>query len=149
MDDWLAKNFGYDLWANRVWAEALGPLDGLPALNRPGPWPDFPTGDPLLRAREVFLHVLWVERVWLVRCGGNLDWEGGPEGWTQALCDAWIAEVKRHEMDERIAFHNFRGEAMEMTFGEIVAHVLRHGAYHRGQLREIFEAIRPGDVPQT
>ena len=149
MREWLAEGFRYDLWANRVWAEALGPLDGTEALRRAGPWPDFPTGNPLERARDVFFHTLWVERVWLVRCGGELAFEGGPEEWTQALCDGWIAEIGRHELCERIDYRNLSGVAQSMTFGEIVAHVLRHGAYHRGQLREIFEAVRPGNVPQT
>ena len=149
MNEWLAEGFRYDLWANRVWAEALGPVEGIERANSTATWPDFPVGDPLTRAREVFLHIFFAERIWLARCGRDLVLDGGPEAWTQALCDGWIAEVGRHELDERIDYRNTRGEAQDMTFGEIVAHVLRHSAYHRGQLREIFQAIRPDDIPQT
>jgi uncharacterized damage-inducible protein DinB len=149
MNDWLADGFRYNLWANRVWAEALGSFDDPSPVFIPGPWPDFPKGDPLERARDVYLHILFAERIWLDRCGGSVALEGGPTEWTQELCDAWIAQLSDHALDERIDYHNTLGAPQHKTFGEIVAHVLRHGAYHRGQLREIFEAIRPDDSPQT
>jgi hypothetical protein len=140
MREWLTDGFRFDLWANRLWLAALGltprPSD-LISLNGPGPWPDFPTENPADRARDVFVHMLFVQRIWLERCGLPTKLSGDIEQWMESLNDGWLAEIEARSPEDRIAFRTFSGTPFERSFGEIARHVIDHGTYHRGQLREI------------
>ena len=39
-----------------------------------------------------------------------------------------------------VAYHNSRGEPFETPLAEISAHVVSHGAYHRGQIAALLRA---------
>ncbi len=149
MKDWLADGFDYDAWANRLLANVvhLGPSDFL-VLRSPGPYQDFPA-DLRLRLNCVFTHLLWAERIWVERCGIFVEVpEDDSKAWIDSLHEAWRGAVGSIDPDKRILYSNFAGVANDRSFGEIARHVITHGVYHRGQIREIFGQLG-GDSPST
>lgn len=131
MREWLLDGFRYDLWANRLWMPVATPDMRKVTVARPSEMPQ----EPRARAAEVFVHILWAQRVWLERLGAPVEAEG--EGWLPALYEAWEQVLSSRAMDEIVAYRNLRGMPFEQAVGDIATHVLNHGTYHRGQLREI------------
>ncbi|AIE86944.1 DinB family protein [Fimbriimonas ginsengisoli] len=157
MRDSLIEGFQYDLWANRQWVDMLKRVEpniiapaALVRVAIAGPWPDFPTNHPLSRAGEVFAHLLWAQRIWLERVGTSVAPEKA-DGykWVEALHQGWVDELQSRDPEERIAYRNSSGRPFERSLAEIARHVVNHGTYHRGQLREIIGAVRPTGLPNT
>jgi uncharacterized damage-inducible protein DinB len=154
MREWLIDGFGYDRWANLKWVEALTAIDPVVTSAEtfaraaaPGPWPDFPHGPT--RAQEIFLHLIWAQRIWLERCGCSVAPDGADATeWIEALHDAWIRELRDQDPEERIAYQNFSGQANERSRCEIALHVINHGTYHRGQIREAVDGAGV-EIPLT
>ncbi len=150
----LEEGFAYDAWANLRWLEAfraagidLGASRRL--LLHQGPWPDFPAGPPEVRATAVFIHILWAQRIWAERCGALVQVPEEPVQWIEAMGQAWSRLQSDCAEDQPIAYRNMSGAPFEQPFGVIARHVLFHGAYHRGQIREIFQGIAPDAIPAT
>lgn len=124
----LYRHFTYDDWANR---------QALAALRRAEPAPT--------RAVMRLAHVLAAQYLWLARlnreappmavwprftleeCGGLID--ELPAVWGTFLEGAGEAGLA-----ERVAYTNSKGESFTSRAGDVVEHVLLHGAYHRGQI---------------
>lgn len=108
-------------------------------------------------ATRLFAHLAGAAALWLARIDGTASplavW---PE---DLLPDAAMAHLARAHADfaarlapspgldvrlaRRVAYVNTKGEAFENTVADIVAHVVQHAAYHRGQ---IARALRAADV---
>jgi len=147
MREWLLESFKYDHWANRIWADWLAIVADERLLelgNRQAALPDFPEGPA--RANEVFCHSVWANAVWLRRIGEDILFEGyDPAQWLETILAGWMRVFQTRDLDERIEYCNFRGEPGNLSISEIARHVMDHGAYHRGQLREICDGR---DFPQ-
>ena len=105
-------------------------------------WSDSPDeipSDPLARAADVFAHIAWGQRIWLARCGTTVRSER--EGWLQALHDGWVAEVELRDPAEAIAYDHPVQGPISRPFSDIARHLMNHGTYHRGQIREIVEPL--------
>jgi uncharacterized damage-inducible protein DinB len=131
----LRNGFDYDLWANRVWIDALG------GFNR-----------YLDRAQETLEHILAAQQIWLDRCGATVF----PEQENVRLQElfeitarAWQVMLEESDGDEPITYANSRGEVFTNTIAQIAYHVLNHGTYHRGQLRGLAEADGFDGFPET
>jgi len=156
MNESLLEEFDYDAWANRLWATALTDAKGvlgpesLIRLNSQGPWPDFFIGDAHVRAGEVFVHILWAQRTWLSRCGGVVTFESAdPEEWIGKLNAKWKEILASRPATDEISYRNNMGIPGCRTLGQIARHVINHGTYHRGQLREIAEYLNLANIPGT
>lgn len=116
------------LWANSVWIEFVS----TPA-----------SPDEYARAR--ISHVLLSERAWFERIAGE---EPGSDIW-KVLSDAELVEL--HERNGRVysglldgdtraivTFERFSGERGHVSVGDIIVHLVTHGAHHRGQLSRHF-----------
>ncbi len=121
----LERLLAYDDWANR---ETLASLRGgaLPA------------------ACKRLAHIVAAEWTWFHRLTGGPRVEVWPELDLDA-CAREIAELKgrwreflstlaEEKLDRKVAYTNTKGRAFESTVGEILVHVVLHGAYHRGQV---------------
>ncbi len=143
MREWLRDGFLYDLWANRQWAPLV-----MGTLEEVG-WPDSADripNDPRARAADVFAHIFWGQRIWLERCGMAVESQG--EEWIQALHDGWIAQVEQRDPTEVIRYaHPVQGSTVR-PFSDIARHLVNHGTYHRGQIREIVEPLGL-EIPET
>ena len=107
----------YDRWANHRW---------LP----------FVKADESLR--PIFIHILKAQTSWFGRVG-TPDFEQ-PESLAdqiEANYAAWKSVLTNRDLTETIHYQNLAGVAHSRTVGVIALHVINHGTYHRGQLREM------------
>ena len=131
MEKHFKKLFHWNDWANR---EALASMSGS-QLN----------GEAL----KTLSHIVSAEHLWIDRINGRVSampvW---PSLSTQQclteigrLRDIWEGLLKKltgAELERSVSYTNTKGEPFTSTVGEIIAHVLFHGAYHRGQIaREV------------
>jgi uncharacterized damage-inducible protein DinB len=152
MKEFFLDLFDYDLWANRLWIEALGARDaslvsaeGVAQVALPGPFPidrhKEGSGSREVRAAWLLAHILSAQRIWLERCGTAVQRPGGDAAeWLSALNDGWRTALDQHALDEVLHYRNSWGEPFSSQFGQIVRQAMNHGTYHRGQMREIAEA---------
>ena len=124
----LARQFAYDAWANQEALRSLRRLSAPPeaALRR--------------LAHVAAAQQLWWERVqgvpqtmpvWpaltLDECERTLD--GAAGRWREL-----VAGVTAGDLGRPVVYVNSKGERFESTLGDILQHVVLHGAYHRGQI---------------
>jgi uncharacterized damage-inducible protein DinB len=118
----LERLFTYDDWANK---EALASLRRTPSAH----------------AARRLAHILGAQRTWLQRITGGAPAEVWPEP-DLAAGEAQLAELRRRWRDvlaaedvgRTVAYTNTKGRRFTSTVGEILVHVVLHGAYHRGQI---------------
>jgi uncharacterized damage-inducible protein DinB len=120
----LRKGFEYDYWASMRWYNALQLMKKQD------------TASPVLQ------HILTTQRVWLGRCG--VDIEPIPRAATRTAFElaskAWQEVLASTPLDKKIAYQDRRGRDQVREVGEIAWHVLNHSTFHRGQLRGLAQA---------
>ncbi len=119
----LREGFTYDHYANSAWLEPL-----------------LATADE--ESIRVFKHVLGASEIWSRRVEGVSlpkipDLEISRET-MDSLRDRWLSAVEAIAYDEPVSYCNTLGAPFTRNFGDIAQHVLMHGTYHRGQIRQIF-----------
>ncbi len=135
MQDHYLRQFVYDGWANREEVERLAACDPPPAP-----------------ALKLLAHVLGTQQVWLERLTGETDGAVVWPEWDVAQCGGvmeslpaqWETFVCAAELDREIDYRTSKGDPFRNTIGDILTHVLYHGAYHRGQI-----ASRMRDAGET
>ncbi len=60
---------------------------------------------------------------------------------TDAWFERYVAGVTPQQLAERIRFRFTDGDAGQMSRDEMLAHVITHGAYHRGNVGQMLKAI--------
>jgi uncharacterized damage-inducible protein DinB len=133
LESLLVEGFGYDRWANGLWLEPVN------QFGEEGDW-------------KVYGHILAASEVWVQRMDG-ISLTAMPlvplqKESLDSLFQRWKTAIHAHEFSQEISYRNTRGDAFTRTFGDIVRHVLHHGTYHRGQLRESF-GRRSLEFPET
>ena len=122
------REFAYNEWANREILRALASQPGAPP-----------------RATEVMAHLVGAEWAWLRRLGPAApDLPVWPvlsleecDAQLKVLAPTWRQYLDGHtaqSLDRDLAYVNFKGEHWTNTVGDILAHVITHGCYHRGQI---------------
>lgn len=109
---WLIQGFEFDAWANRQWQSHL----------------------VTPRMHEVFAHILRAQSIWISRVAAAVEDET-----IDALSAAWIAAVGSDDLSRRITYRTALGSEYTHSVGELARHVIDHGTYHRGQLRQLAE----------
>jgi uncharacterized damage-inducible protein DinB len=125
MQDHFLRQFIYDAWANREEVERLAACDPPPAP-----------------ALKLLAHVLGTQQVWLERLTGESagaavwpEWDIAQcRGVLETLPSRWEAFVRDSDFHREINYKTSKGEPFRNTIGDILTHVLYHGAYHRGQI---------------
>lgn len=125
----LARLFAADDWANRAEVEHLRTSSNATALR--------------LLGHIIGAQWLWYARlrgeepsvaVWpdlsLDDCARSVDLLGS--FWTEYLADA--------PLDSAISYVNSMGERWESRVEDVLAHVVLHGAYHRGQIATVLRS---------
>ena len=93
---------------------------------------------------RVFAHLLAAELVWAARVTHDPPPCSVRPEWTLEECAEAIgrsaaqyrAIVAGHEAARPILYRNQQGEEYTSLEGDILLHVLAHGAYHRGQISQ-------------
>jgi uncharacterized damage-inducible protein DinB len=118
----IERLLAYDDWANRETLRSLG-------------------GTPPAAACRRFAHILGAERTWLQRITGGAPVAVWPEpdlaafaGELDDLRRRWRGVLAAEDPLRTVAYTNTKGRRFESTVGEILLHVVLHGAYHRGQI---------------
>ncbi|MBX3119238.1 MAG: hypothetical protein KF784_09245 [Fimbriimonadaceae bacterium] len=130
----IVQGFQYDLWANRLWLQALGNFKNL---DRP---------------QAVIEHILGAQRVWLSRIGYHTEQTGEDltlEKLFELVNDVWTTVLKEHELSTHITYQNMEGVTFTNSIAQIMRHVINHGTYHRGHLRGLAMAEGIEDFPET
>lgn len=147
----FASLFAYKAWANASMLEAMLAIDGerFPEQRR--------------KAIRVMNHTFVVDRIFAAHLSGEpnphaaTNTEDTPElpALTESIRagDAWLAgyarELPPEQLGERIRFRFTDGKAGEMSRAEMLQHLIVHGAYHRGAVGQILDALslpRPADT---
>jgi uncharacterized damage-inducible protein DinB len=132
MRKFFIEYFQYNDWANdRV-------IESLKAIEHP---PE--------RCVSLISHIISSQDVWLERISGSYDWNieiwesfnlfecsvlsfQSSEGWMN-----FIRKSREKDFDNLINYKNTKGNQYETPVKEIIAHVLNHSSYHRGQINQI------------
>lgn len=104
----------------------------------------------------IFAHLLATETVWAARITGDAPPFPAWPAWTLEGCaeaipigvERWQGIVSRFDPARPIAYRNSQGEAFTSAEGDILLHVLAHGAYHRGQIAQNVQAAG-GEIVDT
>lgn len=148
--------FEYECWANALVNDSIGTARA--ALERDGAAAEAPA---LIRAAEIWAHVQAARRLWLSRLGYAEPPEEGlfpiwpPRRAVQecAILDAmWTAYITQRldpaECDRQAKYTTTEGQRYSSTVHEILAHVVNHSTYHRGQIARLV-AEAGGTPPAT
>jgi uncharacterized damage-inducible protein DinB len=145
----LRTLYQYNRWANR---RLLGTASRLAA-------DDFAreAGPSGRSVREILVHILWGEWLWLQRWRGESPRRVfDPADFTiQALQSAW-AEVEKDQeavlstltddrLADRVAYVNMHGQRWEYPLVHMMQHTANHSSYHRGQVSMLLRAL--GEEP--
>jgi uncharacterized damage-inducible protein DinB len=136
---YLRRQFSYDAWANR---EVLAAIE---ASTRPN-----------ARPRQLLAHILSAERLWLERITQkpqslpvwpdlSLDWCRIQIAELDVLWCDYMEQLSSMALSDTVEYKNSKGDAWTNTIQDILAHVLLHSAYHRGQIASQIRA--DGDQP--
>lgn len=134
----LLTHTEYQRWANRKTAESLRKLSPE-KMNQ-----EFGGSFPSIRL--TVLHLLQADYRWLHRLNGNPIVEV-PVSWQTAesefLVTRWlevqdelVARVKELQIqpDPIIKFTTAKGDTYELPLRDVIAHLVNHATYHRGQV---------------
>lgn len=131
-------DWDYELWATQLW------IGYAPSLKN------------YERASEVIQHITGAQWVWYNRIAaflGDPECQEAPQGHHQVELERyvrlWKELIIRHGMTVVIDYQDRQGNAYQSELGEILAHVLNHGTYHRGHLRGLAEAEGRDDFPDS
>ena len=126
VSEYLRRQFVYDGWANR---EVLKAIQSAGGENQ--------------RSLQLMSHILAAERVWLERLQQVRQ---SVAVWPEpdlARCGAEAVELERQwleylksvtDLSQAVAYKNTKGEQWSSRIGDVLTHVVRHSAYHRGQI---------------
>jgi len=139
MVNYFLQRFSYTKWADR---------ETLASLER--------AGEPPARALQIMAHILAAEQLWLNRLRNEASATPVWPDWTLAQCAASAGNIHAQwneylhtltvdDMSVRISYTNSQGEQFSNEIGEVLTHVVTHGAYHRGQIAA--ELRRAGFTP--
>lgn len=95
---------------------------------------------------KLYSHIVSVETIWLLRIRGLPTspfpiWQTYSieklKTMTQESGDNWLRFLSNHKsatFQEMVFYQDSKGTKHENTIGDILSHVITHGAHHRGQL---------------
>lgn len=143
--------FEYKAWANARMLKAVTAIDGERYAEQ------------RRKAIRVMNHTFVVDRIFAAHLLGEpnpytaTNTEETPElpVLTESILasDAWLVghvrELPVERMGECIRFHFTDGKAGEMSRAEMLQHLIVHGAYHRGAVGQILDALSLPRPPDT
>jgi uncharacterized damage-inducible protein DinB len=143
MLDYFKRLFQYNAWAQEKILAALGKIDPA-ALDE--------------KTLEIAGHILLASRMWLNRLTGkpNIDlsqslslpqsralFEELKVGWK-----AYLGGLPESKLAEKVAYQTTQGKGYETVISDVLAHLVNHSTYHRGQLATLIKKSG-GEVPFT
>ena len=147
----LVKHVEYQQWANQKIANSIQSLPNEVVEKEFGG--SFPS------MRLTLLHLLQADYRWLHRLKG-FPIVDVPTAWQHAdvhtLLTTWISvqeqlvsRVKEiaPEGNKNVKFTTAKGDSYELPLADVIAHVVNHATYHRGQLVNMMRMA--GEKPES
>lgn len=139
MKPYFIKLTRYNLWANRLITSFINEAgEAAFDLTQSG---SFPT------IRETLDHISGAEKIWLLRLQGTSlrEWPSNEsEGALAERCarltsvsEAFVNFTEGADegfFNEILSYQNLKGDAFAGNVADILAHVMNHSTFHRGQL---------------
>jgi uncharacterized damage-inducible protein DinB len=137
------KSYFEELVAFNQWADQIA-MRWIQELNKEQ-WL-MPITSSFSSIRATTIHLAAAEQIWLDRLKNTAQpiWLGDVELekaqalelWTNASAGlvAWVQQMNDGELDRLITFKRLNGNPLEMKAYRMIAHVVNHSTYHRGQL---------------
>ena len=134
----IVKHIEYQRWANKKMAEQIKALP-TEVFEK-----DFGGSFPSIRL--TLLHLMQADYRWLQRLNGipiveiPSDWQHADKN---SMLSAWsniqeqlVSRVKEivPSGNPNIKFITAKGDPYELPFADVIAHLVNHSTYHRGQL---------------
>lgn len=130
MKQHLLQSLQYEEWANAIILRSLQQC-----------------ADAGERPLQLFAHVLAPQSIWLSRIRQQTPSVGLWPAWTLDECAEWmpkylqqwrqfIDEASEEDLQKNVSFHRPGMDDREYSIPvyEVVAHLVNHGTYHRGQI---------------
>lgn len=156
--EYARQLYEYNAWANRRMLDACGALV-------PKQWTK-PLGSSFPSVRDTVVHIVGTEWVWLERWRGHsadareVEQMFAPPRFSDLasvrafwesnggrLLD-YVRALSAADLARRVAYRNTAGTAYESEQWEMLAHVVNHGSYHRGQVITMLRQLGAA-VPST
>lgn len=112
--------------------------------------------------RETLIHILDAQHIWLERLQGRSPqvWHGATFSGSSLQAAAELVEssvnwekfvdgIHDGGITEMVSYQNIRGQEFHNTVGQIIAHVMNHGTFHRGQIITMLRGSGYKDLKQT
>lgn len=112
--------------------------------------------------KETLIHIRDAQYIWLGRLQGHSPdaWPGNGFSGTslQAAADlvessvqweSFVGGIHVERLGETVSYKNIRGQEFSNTIGQIIAHVMNHGTFHRGQIITMLRGAGYKDLKQT
>jgi uncharacterized damage-inducible protein DinB len=154
LKEYLAALTSYNTWANSgilKFVSAAGEERSSIVQQS-----SFPT------IRKTVLHMLDAQHIWYSRLNGisPADWPGknftdttmnACEKLVESSCDfqVYANNLTPADLDKVITYHSIKGEPFQNTITQIIAHVMNHGTFHRGQLITMLRESGHTDLAST
>lgn len=155
MKELLLQYAGYNVWANKLVADAMLKMEGSTA--------DDEIVSSYSSYHKTVRHLLAAEYIWLQRlqlAERPLWIQDTYEGSFADTCKEWqrvsaelVAFVAK-QMDDRAfehvcLYHDNAGAVHKMPVFQILQHVFNHSTYHRGQLVTMLRQLGITNIPRT
>jgi uncharacterized damage-inducible protein DinB len=112
--------------------------------------------------RDTLVHIWDAQHIWLERLQGRSPdaWPGmNFTGTTQQIAaelvkssakwELFVGGIEPGQVNSVVVYKNIRGQEFTSTVGQIVAHVMNHGTFHRGQIVTMLRVAGYKELKQT
>lgn len=106
-----------------------------------------PMGNSFSSVRDTLVHLVTVEWVWLERWLGRSPaamWKAEKFPNLESIRDRWVdveknvrafvGDLDEARLESAVTYTNFRGERWSYPLWMLIAHLVNHQTYHRGQV---------------
>lgn len=126
--DYIRREFSYNSWANQEVINAIISAGGRDT-----------------RSLQLMSHIFAAERLWLERLKQQpqstpvwpqFDLKGCQEqlGELNKLWNEHLELITAGDVAQTVSYKNSKGESWTSSIVDVLAHVVMHSAYHRGQI---------------
>ncbi|MBA3648219.1 MAG: DinB family protein [Chitinophagales bacterium] len=154
MKKFIKEYVAYNFWANKRLCDIIDALNDE-QLNKEMV-SSFPT------IKKMLLHIWDAQDIWMERFDGlspatwpSSDFNGSKKDLiagvlkSSELLNQKVLNYSKKDLKQEVAYTTMKGNSGKSPVYEMLAHVVNHGSYHRGQLISMLRAAGITDLPAT